>query len=102
MRRGAESRGVLPEAFYERNTVLVAQELLGKVVWLKDRSGISAGRIVETEAYRADDPASYSSKQFEGGGTPRAAVMWGRPGVAYVSFIYGMYEMLNFVTEPKA
>ncbi len=91
----------LPKAFYKRHTALVAKELLGKILWLKDRSGITAGRIVETEAYRGDDPASHSSKQHQSGGTPRASIMFGEPGVAYVYFIYGMYEMLNFVTEPK-
>jgi DNA-3-methyladenine glycosylase len=88
---------VLPPSFYDRHTVEVAKDLLGKILWVKDRSGISAGRIVETEAYRSDDPASHSAR----GETPRAAIMFGEPGVAYVYFIYGNYEMLNFVTEPE-
>ncbi len=88
---------VLPPSFYERHTVEVSRDLLGKILVVSTRSGVTAARIVETEAYRADDPASHSCR----GETPRSAVMFGDPGVAYVYFIYGMYEMLNFVTEPK-
>lgn len=87
----------LPRAFYERHTLEVARDLLGKVLVVTTASGRVAGRIVETEAYRGDDPASHSAK----GETPRASIMFGEPGVAYVYFIYGAYEMLNFVTEPK-
>lgn len=95
----------LPQAFYERSTLAVARDLLGKVLWVRanpdfpfddPRAEVTAGRIVETEAYFGDDPASHSAR----GETPRAAIMFGNPGVAYVYFIYGMYEMLNFVTEP--
>jgi DNA-3-methyladenine glycosylase len=87
----------LPQAFYARNTLEVARDLLGKTLIVKTRMGTSSGRIVETEAYRGDDPASHSAK----GKTPRASIMFGEPGLAYVYFIYGMYEMLNFVTEPS-
>jgi DNA-3-methyladenine glycosylase len=92
--------------FYERSTLEVAQDLLGKVLWVRShpefafddpRAGVTAGRIVETEAYFGEDPASHSAR----GETPRASIMFGQPGVAYVYFIYGMYEMLNFVTEPQ-
>jgi DNA-3-methyladenine glycosylase len=82
--------------WYARSTLDVAHELLGKILFVKTKQGLTAGRIVETEAYRSDDPASHSSR----GKTPRASIMFGDPGVAYVYFIYGMYEMLNFVTEP--
>jgi DNA-3-methyladenine glycosylase len=85
----------LSEEFFSRSTLLVAPELLGKVLYAQSEEGRVAGRIVETEAYRADDPASHSSK----GRTPRAAIMFGPPARVYVYFIYGMYEMLNFVTE---
>ncbi len=89
---------VLRPEFYRRSTLRVAPALLGKVLVVRDESGaVTAGRIVETEAYRGDDPASHSAR----GKTPRASVMFGEPGVAYVYFIYGMYEMLNFVTEPE-
>lgn len=106
-RRELSARPALPRAFYERDTVQVARELLGKVLLVRAlaswgasaRGGRSAsylaGRIVETEAYHGTDPASHSGR----GLTPRSAVMFGEPGVAYVYFIYGSYEMLNFVTE---
>src|SRR6476659_8513687 len=91
----------VPKEFYARNTLEVATDLLGKIVVAESSAGsgkgLVAGRIVETEAYRADDPASHSCR----GETPRSAIMFAEPGRAYVYFIYGMYEMLNFVTEPK-
>lgn len=97
----AESRQrratALPRSFYARDTREVARDLLGKILVVSASDGTASGRIVETEAYRADDPASHSAR----GETPRASIMFGPPGVAYVYFIYGNYEMLNFVTEPK-
>lgn len=97
--RGASPLGgrKLPRSFYSRGVLEVAPELLGKILFVNTPQGLTAGRIVETEAYRADDPASHSCR----GPTPRAAIMFGPPGVAYVYFIYGMYEMLNFVTDPE-
>ncbi|MBU6374585.1 MAG: DNA-3-methyladenine glycosylase [Bdellovibrionales bacterium] len=91
--------GLLDPSFFARNTVEVAQDLLGKVLLVRaPRSGrFQSVRIVETEAYRAGDPASHSAK----GKTSRASVMFGPPGHAYVYVIYGMYWMLNFVTEPE-
>src|SRR5688500_3943309 len=91
----------LSRSFYERDTITVSRELLGKVLIVSGNGGsgasMTAGRIVETEAYHGDDLASHCSR----GETPRCAIMFGNPGVAYVYFIYGNYEMLNFVTEKK-
>lgn len=87
----------LSQSFFTQNTLKAAQALLGKLLWIRTPEGWTGGRIVETEAYRGDDPASHSAR----GITPRCSVMFGDPGVAYVYFIYGMYEMLNFVTEPS-
>ncbi len=86
----------LDRAFYDRNTIVVARELLGKyLVHLSD--GLERiGRIVEDEAYLGPhDLAAHSSK----GLTDRTRVMFGPPGYAYVFMIYGMYSCMNVVTE---
>ncbi|MDB5770704.1 MAG: DNA-3-methyladenine glycosylase [Burkholderia sp.] len=88
----------LPRSFYNRDTVKVARELLGKhLVHIVD--GVERrGRIVETEAYiGAHDLASHSSK----GITPRTQIMYGPPGRAYVYLIYGMHHCMNVVTEQE-
>ena len=79
----------LPATFFARNTVQVAQDLLGKVITI---DGLKA-RIVETEAY-GRDPASHAFKK-----TPRSSLMFDTTGHVYVYLIYGMYECLNFTTE---
>src|SRR6266478_3889199 len=84
----------LPREFYERDTVQVSRDLLGKILVHR----CAAGVIVETEAYvGGDDLASHSAR----GVTPRTKVIFGPPGHAYVYFIYGMYECLNLVAEPE-
>ncbi|HUX78330.1 MAG TPA: DNA-3-methyladenine glycosylase [Alphaproteobacteria bacterium] len=84
----------LSRDFFNRSTLVVAQELLGKIMIY----GRFAGVITETEAYIGqDDPACHAAR----GKTSRNAVMFGPAGYSYVYFIYGMHHCLNFVTEEE-
>ncbi len=86
----------LKRAFFARDTLTVARDLLGRrLVRVLEGERVS-GRIVETEAYIGEeDEASHASP----GPTERNASMYKRPGYAYVYLIYGMYHCFNVVTE---
>lgn len=87
----------LPQDFYNHDPVVVARELLGKLLVRRTRGGLCTGRIVETEAYLAqDDEACHASR----GPTRRNATMFGPPGRAYVYRIHQVF-CLNAVTEPE-
>lgn len=84
----------MPRKFYGRAATEVAPDLLGRSVVRRARDGARlTARIVETEAYAADDPASHAFR----GSTARNVVMFGPPGHLYVYFVYGMHFCMNVV-----
>ena len=87
---------VIPRTFYERDTVNVAQDLLGQILVRRISGKTISGIIVETEAYRyKDDAASHSFA----GRTERNKAMFGEVGRAYVYFTYGMHYCVNAVAR---
>ena len=89
---------VLRREFFERSTLKVAKELLGKVLVKGEANRTSYTKIVDVEAYvGTEDKACHASK----GRTKRTEIMFGPAGFTYVYLIYGMYHLLNIVTERK-
>lgn len=90
---------VLSQSFFGRDTLCVAEELLGKYL-VSTRGAVPiARRITEAEAYDGPlDKASHASR----GRTPRTEIMFHHGGCWYVYFVYGMHHLLNVVTGPEA
>jgi len=89
----------LQPSFFDRETSVVARELLGCLIVSSKGGALTGGRIVETEAYLgADDVGSHAATR---GMTKRNATMFGPYGHAYVYFTYGNHHMLNLVTEAE-
>jgi DNA-3-methyladenine glycosylase len=88
----------LPRRFYNRPTLDVARDLLGKVLVHRSRGVETSGVIVEVEAYIGEsDPACHAAP----GLTTRNAPLYGVPGFAYVYLNYGIHCLVNVVTESK-
>ena len=86
----------LPRAFYDRPTLDVARDLLGKVLVHTRRGVLTSGVIVEVEAYVGEsDPACHAAP----GPTRRNAPLYGIPGFSYVYLNYGIHCLVNVVTE---
>jgi DNA-3-methyladenine glycosylase len=89
----------LKREFFQRDTLTVAKELIGKELVRVTPEGITSGIIVETEAYCG--PADAACHSHRGKRSGRTGIMYGPGGYAYVYLIYGMYSCLNIVTEKE-
>lgn len=90
----------LPTHFYDReDVVLIAQELIGKVLCTNVDGIITKGIITETEAYAG--VADKASHAFGGKRTDRTEIMFGKPGISYVYLCYGVHSLFNVVTNKK-
>lgn len=89
---------VLPTSFYNRPTLTVAKNLLGCFLVRKIGRKIIRAKITEVEAYIGEDDLACHARR---GKTKRTEVMYGEAGHAYIYLIYGMYELLNIVTEKQ-
>src|SRR5437879_7010207 len=88
----------LPRSFYDRPTLDVAKDLLGKVLVHNRRGVHTSGVIVEVEAYIGEsDPACHAAP----GPTRRNEPLYGAPGHAYVYLNYGIHYLVNVVTEAQ-
>lgn len=89
----------LQDSFYKRDTLVVARELLGKILVHKIGTKLVAAKIVETEGYLGiTDKAAHV---YGGKKTPRVMPLYGPPGTAYIYQIYGMYVCLNAITREE-
>lgn len=87
----------LAPSFFNRSTIEVAKALLGCYLINETKEGTTIGKIVETEAYLSNDPASHSFN----GKTKRNEPMFSHPGTIYIYFTYGMYHCFNIATKEK-
>jgi DNA-3-methyladenine glycosylase len=91
-------KDILTKSFYQKDTLKVAQKLLGCILVRKIGRKVWRARITEVEAYIGEDDLACHARV---GRTKRTETMYGQAGHAYVYLIYGMYHCLNIVTEAE-
>src|SRR5581483_12435426 len=91
-------RNIVGSAFFDRPTLTVAKELLGKYLCRRVGDSVIALEITETEAYHGFKDLASKARR---GKTPGNLPMYARAGTIYVYFTYGMHWMLNIVTEKE-
>ncbi|MFX0040359.1 MAG: DNA-3-methyladenine glycosylase [Promethearchaeota archaeon] len=89
----------LDKEFFERDTKLVATDLLGKYLIRETSKGRMVGKVIEVEAYLG--PKDKASHSYENKKTDRTKIMYMKPGTLYIYLIYGLYYCLNVITEPE-
>ncbi|MCM1399165.1 MAG: DNA-3-methyladenine glycosylase [Clostridium sp.] len=89
----------LKRSFYNRDTLVVSEELLGKTLVHVTEEGITKGKIVEVEAYIG--PMDKAAHSYGNRNSARTKIQYGEGGYAYVYLIYGMYICMNIVTNKK-
>ncbi|HSU50368.1 MAG TPA: DNA-3-methyladenine glycosylase [Segetibacter sp.] len=90
----------LPQSFYQRSdVVLITRELIGKILVTFFNNQLTAGRIVEAEAYNG--PFDKAAHSYNSRRTKRTEVMYSDGGVAYIYLCYGIHQMFNIVSNAK-
>ena len=89
----------LNREFFDRQTELVARELLGNYLVREVAKGLIIGKIIEVEAYLG--PLDKASHSYNYKKTDRTKVMYMIPGTLYIYLIYGLHHCLNVITEPE-
>ncbi len=97
VREVEKARNRLQPEFYQRETLPVARDLLGKLLVHESPDGLTAGRIIEVEAYIG--PGDRAAHSFNNRRSKRTEIQYGPGGYAYVYQIYGMYNCFNIVTQ---
>lgn len=88
----------LDSAFFHRDCLEVAPDLVGKILVSKINGEEIRVKITETEAYRGEeDTACHAHK----GRTPRTEILYGESGICYVYLCYGMHWLMNVITGDK-